>query len=309
MIALSPREILGQVAQALPADCLPHAIVVGSLAAAYRYFGDEAGATVQTKDLDCMLAPNVEAVQVARSVVSRLLEAGWIPRPGSDWPGQGDASDATERLPLVRLCPPGSTEWNIELLGAPPPNAPGERNFTRVETAQGHFAVCSFRYLALAEVDPIRTEFGIAVARPEMMALANMLHHPSIGDERMSGLIEDRRIKRSNKDLGRVLALAWLAERRKEDALLDWAPAWSEALQRCFPDRWRDLAMRAGSGVRKLLASEEDLEEAHHTAAYGLLRSFMITPSMLKASGARLVGDAIAPLEKLAGEGPHTPAK
>lgn len=102
-----------------------------------------------------------------------------------------------------------------------------------------------------------------------MMALANLLHHPAIGTQTMAGLIGGRRIKRSNKDLGRVLALALLAERKHEDALLDWGPHWAEALQTRFPARWRELALQAGKGLVQLLASDraEDFDEALRTCA------------------------------------------
>jgi hypothetical protein len=68
-----------------------------------------------------------------------------------------------------------------------------------------------------------------------MMALANLLHHPSIGSETMNGLIGGREIKRSNKDLGRVLALAQLSEARQEDSLLDWPKLWSMRCKADFP--------------------------------------------------------------------------
>lgn len=44
-----------------------------------------------------------------------------------------------------------------------------------------------------------------------MMALCNLLHHPKISDTRMSEPVSGRSIKRANKDLGRVVALAYLS--------------------------------------------------------------------------------------------------
>jgi hypothetical protein len=124
----------------------------------------------------------------------------------------------------------------------------------------------------------------------------------AIGPQTMSGLIGGRRIKRSNKDLGRVLALALLAERKNEDSLLAWARLWPDALQARFPARWRELALQAGQGVRQLLKQdhEEDFDEALHTCAYGLLASQPPTNALLRTAGERLLVDAIEPLEKLA---------
>jgi hypothetical protein len=47
------------------------------------------------------------------------------------------------------------------------------------------------------------------------MALANLLEHPVIGPQTMSTKIGGRTLKRSNKDLGRVLAIARLSENRR----------------------------------------------------------------------------------------------
>lgn len=172
----------------------------------------------------------------------------------------------------------------------------------QVAAANGHFSLCSFGFLSLADYQPVTTEFGISIARPEMMALANLLHHPAIGPQTMSGVIGGRRIKRSNKDLGRVLALALLAERKNEDALLTWGPIWADVLKVRFTARWQELAFQAGPGVRQLLKQdhEEDFDEALHTCAYGLLASQPPTPALLRAVGERLLADAIEPLEKLA---------
>ena len=134
------------------------------------------------------------------------------------------------------------------------------------------------------------------------MALANLLHHPAIGEEPMSGLIGGRRIKRSNKDLGRVLALAYLAEARKEDSLLEWSQVWAAALQSRFPTIWRDLIPKVGNGLRQLVQpeNEADLDEARHTCEYGLLVSQAPSLKLLEVTGKRLLQDAIEPLEKLA---------
>ncbi len=134
------------------------------------------------------------------------------------------------------------------------------------------------------------------------MALANLLHHPTIGSQTISGFIGERQIKRSNKDLGRVLALALLAERKNEDALLTWASLWAEALQTRFPARWRELALQAGDGLRQILGekAEDDFDEALHTSAYGLLASLPLSAALIRTVGERLLADAIEPLEKLA---------
>ena len=215
---LSPREVLRQVAAALPEHCRGSVIIIGSLAAGYHYFRDDPQSLVQTKDVDCMLSPHIKAVPAGKAVAESLFKEHWRLREDADWGEPGTASTPTEKLPLVRLHPPGSSEWFIELMVSPPsesdpgtelrtgPADPGKQ-YVRLETEQGHFSLCSFRYLSLVEEQPIPTEFGIAIARPEMMALANLLHHPVIGTETMSGLIAGRRIRRSNKDLGRVLVM------------------------------------------------------------------------------------------------------
>lgn len=130
-----------------------------------------------------------------------------------------------------------------------------------------------------------------------MMALANLLEHPVIGSERMSGLIADRQIKRSNKDLGRVLALAQLS---RDERVATWAAEWEEALRVAFPETWRTLAARAGDGMRALLASPGDLVEAVHTCNNGLLAARQVTPEQLEIAGRRLLLDAIEPLEERA---------
>ena len=113
----------------------------------------------------------------------------------------------------------------------------------------------------------------------------------------MRGAIAAREIKRSNKDLGRVLAIARLSIGKNEDALLDWPSLWQEALQARFPGNWRALARQSGAGLRQLLARPNDLDEARHTCANGLLTSMPPTTEQLRMVGLRLLQDAIEPLE------------
>ena len=102
----------------------------------------------------------------------------------------------------------------------------------------------------------------------------------------MKGLFADRSIKRSNKDLGRVLAIATLANL---DDYRPWAILWRHALQTCFPEEWQTLALRVGNGLRALLESPSDLEEAHHTCLNGLLASRPPTLDALQAAGERVL--------------------
>lgn len=75
-----------------------------------------------------------------------------------------------------------------------------------------------------------------------MMALAKLLHHPQV----RADLIKDTETKRSNKDLCRVVALAWLtAERDRRNGTKEleaWPNLMAVALRQSFPDRARQLA-------------------------------------------------------------------
>ena len=71
-----------------------------------------------------------------------------------------------------------------------------------------------------------------------------------------------------------------------------------QAVPSRFPNDWRELARQAGVGLRKLLDSPNDLEEARHTCEFGLLASQPPTADQLRIVGQRLLLDAIEPLEE-----------
>jgi len=292
------------VAQALPADVRANVIIIGSLAAGYHFFAGDGARAVRTKDVDCLFAPHSKALAAATEVTDRLLQANWKLREGLGWSQTGQKEDPESELPMVRLRPPGSTAspWFLELLSAPPafePSTPGKK-LRRLETRIGHFAICSFDFLALAEWQPLQTTHGIRIARPEMMALANLLHHPTLAES----LIADTDYKRSNKDLGRVLALAHLTierdQRDNTDQLSTWADRMWRALQEKFAGQAAELAACAGTGLRALLASPADCDQALRIANLGLLASMDISAEAFRATGARFVAEVIEELELLA---------
>lgn len=298
MQSVEPAAALRRIAEAVPRDCRDKIIVIGSLAVGYHYRDQLMNMGVRTKDADCLLSPRVEAIPAGVAIADRLFDAKWTFKGTQKYPAPGTKGTPIGDLPVVRLRPPNQSEWFIELLTVPSSSQDRKFRLTRLATKHGHFALPSFGFLSLANLDPIPTDMGILIARPEMMALANLLEHPEIGSEIMTAGFAGRPdIKRSNKDLGRVLAIARLAMARDQDALQTWPSLWKQAFKTRFRQEWRTLARCAGKGLRALLASEPDLDQARFTCINGLLAGRPPTLRQLKVVGERLLQDAIEPLE------------
>lgn len=298
---LAPSKILEQVSAAVPAPLRKHIIVVGSLAAGYHFFRGDASLHVQTKDVDCVLAPRSEAARSGKKVARQLLAEGWRSVTKGDHAKPGSRETLDGELPAVRLWPPDTDAWNLEFLTLPDATQQTGVQWLRVVLpGVGHFGLPSFRVMSLVAYRPVKSELGISYARPEMMALANLVAHPRIAPQLMSTPIEGRDIKRSNKDLGRVLALARLAG---DASIQAWHGEWEAALKACYPRNWKDSAASVGSGLRALLGSDEDLDEAIHSINTGLLNSSQVTIEQMAATGRRLLQDAIEPLEARARSG------
>jgi hypothetical protein len=286
---------MARLAAAVPPVVHEHVVIVGSLAAAYHLMGPGAGHTVRTKDIDCVLVPHVSAVECGRRIATVLLGAGWLPQRQGRFGAPGTAATPVERLPVVRLFPPGDPEWFLELLGDPEGEEQAERRWERIEVpGVGHYGLPSFPFMGVATFEAPAIDCGLRCAQPSTMALAHLLEHRDFRDDAIAETEWlGRPQRRRNKDLGRVLAIGALSS---GTALEAWPDTWLRGLCERFPSRWPALARTAGEGLRRLLASEEDMAEAVHHANGGLCRGNPRDAVALRAVGERIMGFAVAPL-------------
>lgn len=296
---LYPNEVLQRISETLTPEQRSKIIIVGSLAAAYSLSKPGRPQGVYTKDVDTMITPHAAAIITGEEVANQLLDSKWELRPDPQWGAPAPAEEPAATRPLVRLHPPGDDRWFIELMAAPDlTKAPQlQREFHPIATHHGHFSLVSFGYLGLVLHDAKESEYGVKVATPAMMALANMLHHPKVYPDLIRGDYYARPVKRSSKDLGRVVALAVLGDTEETDT---WAERWWLALQSTYPRDAAALAAGAGTGLVEMLGNAEDTDQALYTCSVGLLAGLNVTTGVFGRFGALVVEEAIKPLAAMA---------
>jgi len=171
----------------------------------------------------------------SRALAAELAAAaGSISTVGRDARNRAAITDAivewsTETDPLEVWAPGGPHRWDDLnawcgryaragrlLIGIDP---------TAASDALEGYGLPSFRYMALLVSDVRSSEHGTRYASPPLMALANLLSHDALGKDVIGEPIAGREIRRSAKDLGRVLALAHL-----HGDVEEWLPIWATAL-------------------------------------------------------------------------------
>ena len=106
MSQIRPWEVLQQVDKAVPAECRGNIVIIGSLAAAYPYFGNNDKMAVRTKDIDCLLKPFQVASEKGQAIARQLLDAGWKRRRLGKYQTPGTSETPLDELPAIRLYPP-----------------------------------------------------------------------------------------------------------------------------------------------------------------------------------------------------------
>ena len=290
-MTLDPEPLFKRLMDDLPDELHAHVFVVGSLAAAYHFRVRLQRQGVNTKDADLVVHPAGDTISCA-GMAERLLDRGWRRHPDCY---AATSPEPAEELRVIRLYPPDSTDYFVEFLNLPELGQREIKKWVPVEVGGGWYGLPTFRFLGLSAHSRLRSEQGLEYASPAMMTLSNLLSHPMVRPEQVSQPIGGRKILRSAKDLGRVLAIAQLSTREDVE---DWLEPWLAGLRACFPIEWGELARSAGSGLRELLARVDVLEEAKHTCEVGLLRGRGVTLENLAAIGEQVLVDLIEPLEE-----------
>jgi hypothetical protein len=291
MSKLDPRRLFKQLSQQLPAELRAHVLVIGSLAAARAFVVRLGSEAVNTQDADLLIHPAGD-VASARRTAERLLEAGWTRVRGTCFP-MPNPEPASE-LRLIRLNPPEPAPFFVEFVNVPMTEQVADVEMVPVKLPDGYYGLKSYRFMGLAAQFPRQSDEGLFYAAPEMMALSNLLSHREVGSTRIaSGVFQGT--LRSAKDLGRVLALAHLAEADVEG----WPERWLGGLRACFPRSWREHAKGVGAGLQQLLEDDDALAEAVRTTEYGLLNQMGVDAERLRAVGERFDVDVIRTFQEI----------
>jgi hypothetical protein len=265
-ITLDAEALLRRIAERVPGALRGNIVVIGSIATAWAFRDVARTAMVATKDIDLLLQPSVDAVSTAEALGAQLLSEGWTPRfPNAAQPGTPDTPD--QDLPALRLAPPDNQDgWFVELLAEAPAHQAERKHWRRFRTPQGDFGLPSFRFMRVAVHAAPEAMLGLRAAEPACMALAHLLEHADPDRTPISGLPGSP--PRFVKDVGRAVALWWLANQQSPLAPSRWEEQWTRALENAFPDRRDELLAGAGNALQAL---EPYLRDAHQIAVTSVI--------------------------------------
>jgi len=278
---LDADALLSRIAQRVPTNLRENVVIIGSIACAWSFRDIFGNAAVATKDIDLLLRPAVDAISSAEALGQQLLDQGWRPHyPNGQEPGGIDTPE--EALPALRLSPPEEDAgWFVELLGSPEPGQEKRRVWRRFETDMGHFALPCFRFMPVATCGAELSDYGFRIASPSSMALAHLLEHSEPDKTPISGLHGNP--PRYVKDVGRAVALWWLALEQSSAADEEWLAQWQRTLHSVFPGNLEQMKAAAEKGLAVL---ESFLGDAHVIAVTGVLAAHSTTlPSFKRAFG------------------------
>ena len=153
MSVLDPKKLFLRLSQDIPKPLQKHLFIVGSLAAAYHFRSELERRGVNTKDADVVVYPAGD-VRSAKALAVQLLDLGWkrtekcFPLP---------RRSPAHRLRALRLFPPNSEDYFVELLMVSDGETPGPKPWVAVELSEGFFGLPGFEFLALTQTDRQRT--------------------------------------------------------------------------------------------------------------------------------------------------------
>lgn len=283
-IELDAAALLGRVAERVPPTLRANVVVIGSIATAWAFRDVSGTHSVATKDIDLLLRPAIDAVGMAETLGQELLDEGWTPQyPNGIQPGASDTPD--DRLPALRLSPPGNPDgWFVELLAESPADQTERKHWRRFQTDLGDFGLPSFRYMRVAVHGAEETEFGLRIARAARMALSHLLEHADPDRTPISNLPGNP--PRFTKDVGRAIALWWLAREQSPMAGEHWLTEWRESVALLYPDRMVQMKASARTGLTSV---SDYLRDAHAIALNGVLAPHGTTLDAFRRTHASLL--------------------
>jgi hypothetical protein len=292
--------VVQNLARNIPVVYHPILFLVGSLAVAHHFRKQLATFTINTKDADLVVTVSLGDLVRCRDLAQELYSRGWTRRLDPDRPPQPSPTPH-KALPAIRLNPPKALGFFIEFLGLPESDPVESQTWIPIQLMTtrpqdtGWYGLPIFRFMGLTASRLLQTDTSIRCAHPSNMAHSLLLSHTTVGTERMSALVKEKRILRSAKDLGRAITIARLSGREEVET---WPTAWAEAIQKCFPKTYKDVGATIGMGLRALLADPVALEEARFSATYqGFLAQDAVTIDGFRGDAERLLVDAIEPFE------------